>query len=174
LTFKSPAEYCSHYPLIDIREAEGGAIYGRYSESLQDWESIRKINTEKLYYGLLYISNGAANNLSPQTDIHNARIRLIITPQQSNRYIVEAILLADNTDSISGHLILQTETDKRIEVGDVIEIFNYQGKFPPIKIFNKSDVIQSKENKTVLEIPIGDLKPGFETDLFIRFNFLAK
>lgn len=87
---------------------------------------------------------------------------------------MEAVTAAENASSLSATVNLQTETGKQIVIGDTVEIFDYQGNRPPIKKIDKSAVLQIVGNKTVFEIPVGDLKPGFATDLFIRFSFIAK
>ncbi len=170
LTFNSPAKECSNYPIIDIAPANGKTDYSR---SDQEWESIRQPKTGELYYGLLYLSNGAANNLSSdEVDIRNVRLRIHFRKLPDGKYELDGILLADNVSRLSATIKLKTEINNRITVGSTVELYDYVGK--RIKTIDISDTLETRGDNPDFEISLGDLAPGFATDLFIRFSFIVK
>jgi hypothetical protein len=167
LAFNDDKLGCSHYPLIDIRNASKGE---RYSESQKDWESVREVVVGEVYYGYLYLSNGAADHLD-DLDIHNVRARVSLKPSEEGNYRLIGELLSDNTSSLAASLILGTPTHKTIVIGEEIEICDFRSNV--IRTIKASDFLPKRhDGGKEIQIPIGDLKPGFRTDLFVRFKFL--
>jgi WD40 repeat protein len=156
---------CGHYPLIDIRNASRGE---KYSKSQKAWESFRQVKPGEVYNGLIYMSNGAAEDLDEAT-VYDVRARVTINYGQTGNNFIKGELLADNAMLIDAALPLDTSRMRPV-VGNKIEIYDYQDKL--LKTIDISDFLHLEGgHKVSFEIPIGDLKPGFTTDLFIRFKF---
>lgn len=165
ITFNDDRPACGHYALIDIRNASRGE---RYSRDQKAWESVRQVKPGEVYYGLIYMSNGAAEDLDEAT-IHNLRARVTINYGQTGNNFIKGELLADNAMPLDAALPLDTSKMRPV-VGNTIEIYDYQIKL--LKTINVSDFVHLEGGqKMSFEIPIGELKPGFTTDLFIRFKF---
>jgi hypothetical protein len=114
------------------------------------------------------MSNGAAEDLDEAT-IHDVRARVTINYGQTGNNFIKGELLAENAMPIEAALPLDTSKMRPV-VGNTIEIYDYQDKL--LKTIKVSDFLHLEGGQKVsFEIPIGDLKPGFTTDLFIRFKF---
>jgi len=156
---------CQHYTLIDIRNASRGEKYSRDQEA---WESVRQVKPGEVYDGLIYMSNGAANDLDEAT-IHDVRARVTINYGGTGNSFIKGELLADNAMPIAAAVPLDNSKMRPV-VGNTMEIYDYQNKL--LKRINVSDFLHVEGGqKMSFEIPIGDLKPGFATDLFIKFRF---
>lgn len=165
ITFNDDRPACGHYPLIDIRNASRGE---KYTTNQKAWESIRQVKPGEVYNGLIYMSNGAAEDLDEAT-IHDVRARVTINYGQTGNTYIKAELLADNAMPIAAAVPLDTSKMRPV-VANTIEIYDYQIKL--LKTINVSDSLRLEAGqKMSFEIPIGNLNPGFTTDLFIRFKF---
>lgn len=171
LTFKSPADFCAHYPVIDVRKTQGES----YSLSEQSWLSTRLFKTGDDFYVLMYMSNGAANNLSGEiANAKNVKIKVKIDLVGNDEYILSATFLGDNLAPLTGTVKVKIPQGNHLVYSNNVEIYDYQAKAPPLKVIDVSNAkIQDVKNLS-FEIPVGDLKPGFATDLFIRFPVSVK
>lgn len=171
LMFKSRADFCSHYPVIDVRKAQGG----RYSENKQSWLSTKYFNTGDDFFILMYMSNGAANNLSGDVvDAKNVKINVKINSIGKDEYILSATFLGDNLAPLTSTVKVEVPQGNHLAYSNNIEIYDYLGKAPPLKVIDVSKAkIQDGKNLS-FEISIGNLEPGFATDLFIKFPVSVK
>jgi hypothetical protein len=171
LTFKSPADFCANYPIIDVRKIQGGS----YSPDKQTWLSTRLFNTGDDFYVLLYMSNGAANNLIGETAIaKNVKIKVKINLVGNDEYILSATLVGENLAPLTSAVRVKIPQGNHLVYPNKVEIYDNHGKPPPLNIIDVSNAEIREEKNLSFEVLIGNLEPGFATDLFARFQISVK
>ena len=163
LTFKVPGERCKNYPPLDLRLVNGG----NYSTNINEWLRGRSAREGDELFALIYISNGAANyGLPPaQTLARNVKLTTFVDSNTASVHYVSVFFGGDNTNVVAKTLPITTNSDDFLEiVPNSGEVFGYQGS-PRLK----SDI--QLGNNTYL---VGDISPGFETDLFVRFRIRVR
>jgi hypothetical protein len=158
ITFQSPAEFCKNYAPIDVRFA---TETGQYSQNEDDWEDGIKAKDGDELYVLSYIDNGAANSLPLSvTTARNVKVTSTVETKVGSTHMVSVSFAGENTNTVSASFPIYTEPNSFIEVvPNTGQIRN----FTATEI--KSDRFQFGNNT----IEVGDIAPGFETDLFVRF-----
>lgn len=159
LTFSSPPGWCLNYPPLDLY------LGGRYSRNEEELNVERKAKSGDEFYAMVYIDNGAANNLPlRQTMARNVQVTTVVDTSVGSRHTVSVSFKGDNTNTVSKSLTVVTAPDEFLEViPNSGEIFDWK------TVLLKSNVQLGNNTYSV-----GDIGPGFETDLFLRFKVRVK
>ena len=159
VTFSSPAENCKNYEPIDVRLATED---GKYSQNEEDWkDGIRAKVGDELYVAM-YVDNGAANNLPLRATLaRNVKVTTGVDTLPGTVHLVSVSFAGDNTNKVSASFPIFTEPNS------YLEIVPNSGQ---IRNFTATEILKDKIQIGNNTIDIGDLAPGFNTDLFIRFT----
>jgi WD40 repeat protein len=162
LTFSSPAFLCSNYPPLDLRLVKDGW----YSKSEAEWKQGRTGKEGDEIYASVYISNVAANNpVLPESIARNVQLTTSVDTIVGAEHRVSVKFGGTNTNAVSVSLPIKTGPN------DYLEIVPHSGQ---IRNYTTTKIIKDEiqiGNNTIL---VGDIAPGFETDLFLRFTLRVK
>lgn len=149
---------CSDFPVIDIAlDTEDP----KFSSNESELRSIKTFNVGDQIVALLYIHNGAADNLPTETVARNVRITTSIKRQQ-NYYNITAVFTADNSSQKTDFVTIEVPANALLEVvPDSGFVFDYQGNL--IMDMQAQDI----GNSTYF---LGNLDAGFEYSLFISYK----
>jgi hypothetical protein len=159
LTFKSPAEFCHDYPLIEARLA---TPEGKYPSSQEELLAGLTAHAGDKIYVLVWLNNGAANRgLTPGSALaRNIRLTTETDGAKGSTHFIKVAAFGDNVPSVYGRVRINTRSDERLEiVPKTGEVRNHTANKILLAGF-------SMGNNT---IRIGDLEPDFSAGLFIRF-----
>jgi len=111
---------------------------------------------------LIWISNGAANNLNPtETLARNISITTSTDTSPGSKHYIKVTVRGDNVESIYGQFVVNTNPNESLEIiPNSGQVLNYT-----------SDKILSERfeiGNNVLKI--GDLRPNWEDGLFITYG----
>jgi len=158
-TYVSPAEFCKNYPAVDVRFATES---GRYSQNEEDWKDGIKVKVGDELYVLVYIDNGAANSLPlSETLARNVKVTTIIDTTTGSKHLVSVSFAGENTNTVSASFPIYSQQDS------LLEIIPNSGE---IRDFLATTILKDKLQIGNNTIDVGDIAPGFQTDLFIRFK----
>lgn len=159
VTFKSPAEFCHDYPLIEARLA---TPEGKYPSSREELLAGLAAHDGDKVYVLVWLNNGAANiGLTPGSALaRNIRLTTDTDGAKGSTHFIRVSAFGDNVASVYGRVRINTRSDERLEI-----------------VPRSGEVRNHLANKILLAgfsmgnntIRIGDLEPEFEAGLFIRF-----
>lgn len=159
ITYTSPAESCKNFPPIDVRFA---TETGQYSQSEEDWKDGIKAKLGDELYVLAYVDNGAANNLPLSvTMARNVQLSIAVEPSVDSLHRVAVSFAGENTNTVAAIFPIYTEP------GLMLEIVPHSGE---IRDWTGSNILAEKLPVRNSTFPLGDIAPGFGTDLFIRFK----
>lgn len=157
VTYSTPAEICHDLPLID-----GRTINGEFSQSKEDLlDGLTAHNGETVNL-LIWISNGAANNLDPAVTLaRNLSVTTSTDTSLGTKHYIKVAVAGDNVETIYGQFIINTNPNEWLEIIPKSgQVLNYT-----------SDKLLSERfdmgNNTV---KIGDLRPNWEDGLFIIYG----
>jgi hypothetical protein len=150
---------CHDFPMIDVAK---DTINPSFSQSEDEYKSIRKFNAGDVLVVLLYINNGAASNLDRNiTTAKNVKISTSIT-NNNNLYTLTATFAGDNVESKSGSVHIQTNPEEYLEtILNSGFMYNYEG----ITILDQQNL--NFGNSTFV---LGDLDADLEYSLFLSFK----
>jgi WD40 repeat protein len=155
LSFSPTGETCTNFPPIDL------SIADKYSTNEQEWNSPRSVKAGDEFYVSVYVDNGAANNLPlGQTTAKNVQVTSFVNLSVGDSHSIGVSFKGDNTNTVSKTLIVNTQPDEFLEVvpnsGELFDAYNHR--------IQKDLIIGNRVTS------IGDLRPGFQTDIFLRFK----
>lgn len=163
LTFRDKGtQICSDFPLIDIALDQPNPTF---SQSMTELNSVRSFKIGDQLAVMLYIHNGAANNLPPsQTTAKNVKIKTSLE-RTGNVYTITGLYSADNAYPRSESIKIAVKDD---EVLALIKnsgfVYTFEGK-----------VILDMQNLDLgnSTFTLGDLDSGWEYSLFLTYKLLV-
>lgn len=161
VTYRDGAEtqVCSDFPLIDVAL---DTTNPQFSRSKNDLEAIRQFDVGNNIAVLLYMHNGAANNLSAeQTTAKNVLIETSIK-RDGNIYTLRANFLADNASSRSESVQIRVNDDEELRL---ITNSGYAYNVKGVVILDMQNI--DLGDSTYL---LGDLDAGWEYSLFFSYK----
>lgn len=160
-THTAPAESCSMYHALDV-----GKINQGYSLNEEDWKNGMQVSPNEEFYALIYITNVAPNNLPDAKYIaQNVKVQVEIDKNIGTDHWIKVNFSGDNTNIVAEQVPIFTESDSFLEIVPNSGIlYDYLGQ------------MISKKSFTLGETPVylGNIPPGFQTDLQIRFKVRVK
>lgn len=159
--FTNPAKPCTNFPAVDARVVDDG----RYSSSAEDYSAGRSVRSGDLIRIRIYIDNGAGNNISAKKGVaKNVKLNISVDQSIGPEHLIRVSFAGDNTNTIQQSFPIRTASNEFLEV------------------VPKTGQLRDWQNKLIREhfdlgnntFPIGDLTPGFETDLFLYFDVTVK
>ena len=160
LTFKSPAEFCHDYPLVDARLANTESFYPL---SLDEYEKGVTAHAGQEIFVLIYINNGVANiGLDPIAAIaKDITITINTDGQTGATHYIEVMATGANVETIYGRKRINTNPNERLE------IMPATGQ---VRDFTGTMILAEDLNIGNNALKIGDLGPDFSDALFIRYK----
>ncbi len=156
ITFRDATNECQIFPPLSLTLTEGG-----WPRNEAEWNSgvTAKAGDEILVR--IYIDNSAANN-SPaeQAVAKNVTVTTSVSREIGTEHTVAASFKGDNTNTVAKAVPVRTGANERLEViQNSGELFDAKGQ-----------LIRNNFSLGNNLYRIGDLYPGFETDLFLFFK----
>ncbi len=154
---------CHDFPAIDAgKYVAGGQTV--YSQSESDWNDGLTLQTGETGAVLMYIHNGAANNLpQEQTTARNVKITTETQSNVGSTHTVTARFAGDNTNVVNKSFTIHTPSNAKLEVmPNSGFIYDYEGN--PLPGLGNLNLGNSVYN-------LGDLNACFEYSLFLSFRF---
>lgn len=154
---------CHDFPAIDaaVRPASGSPVF---SQNEADWNNGLQLNVGQEGVALMYVHNGAANNLpAEQTTAKNVKITTTTDTSVGSTHALTARFAGDNTNVVNKTFTVHTPANAKLEViPNTGFIYDYEGNLLP----NSSNL--NIGNST---FNLGDLNACFEYSLFLSFRF---
>ncbi|MEZ4180263.1 MAG: DUF11 domain-containing protein [Candidatus Doudnabacteria bacterium] len=154
---------CHDFPAIDA----GKYVQGQdtvFSQSQSDWQDGLTLNTGEQGVALLYLHNGAANNLDPSmTTARNVKVTTQTDTSVGGTHTLRVTYSADNAASYTKTFTVNTPSNAKLEVlSNSGQMYDYEGRV----ITGESNLNLGNSTYTV-----GDLDACFEYSVFLSFKF---
>jgi uncharacterized repeat protein (TIGR01451 family) len=152
---------CSDYPAIDAAVDVANPVF---SQSESDWNDGLTLNPGQNGVALMYIHNGAANNLDPNTTMaRNVRIVTETDTTTGSAHNIRVTFAGDNTNTVRSSFTIHTPADSHLELyPNSGQMYTYEGR--PI-------LDQQNLNLGNSTFTLGDLDACFEWSVFLSFKF---
>ncbi len=154
---------CHDFPAIDA------AVYNpngtpAYSTSEADWNNGLTLSSGQEGVALMYIHNGAANNLpSNQTLARNVKITTTTDTSVGGTHNIAVRFAGDNTNTVNKSFAIHTPTNAKLEiVPNSGFMYDYQGHV----VLDQQHLNLGNSTYT-----LGDLDACFEYSVFLSFRF---
>lgn len=156
---REKAQPCTDYPVIDVTKDFKSPEFGKTRE---EYYSIREYHTGESLIVLLYINNGAANNLDPNTTFaKNVKITTSLT-RDGSLHKISATFTADNAAPLTGTVTIRTNSDENLEIKP-----NSGAQYN-----NKGDLIKDRVNLNLgnSTFNLGELDGDWSRSLFLTYR----
>lgn len=152
---------CHDFPAID---AALDTTNPQFSNSETDWTNGLQMTTGQTGVALMYIHNGAANNLDPeQTTARDVKVITQTDTRVGSSHQIKATFTSSNAATHTKTFTVHTPANAKLEVvPNSGSMYNYEGQ-----------VIQNQRNLNLgnSTFDLGDLDACFEYSLFFTFKF---
>ncbi len=154
---------CHDFPAIDagVYNPNGSPVY---SQSEADWNNGLNLNVGQEGVALMYIHNGAANNLpGDQTMAKNVKITTTTDTSVGGTHNIAVRFAGDNTNVVNKSFAVHTPTNAKLEiVPNSGFMYDYQGHL----VLDQQNLNLGNSTYT-----LGDLDACFEYSIFLTFRF---
>jgi uncharacterized repeat protein (TIGR01451 family) len=155
---------CHDFPAID---AALDTSNPQFSQSASDWSNGLTMQNGQQGVALMYIHNGASNNLDPAiTTARNVRITTQTDTSVGSSHQIRVTMAGDNTNTVNSSFTIHTPANSQLEViPNSGFMYDYQGR-----------VILDQQNLNLgnSTFNLGDLDACFEYSIFLSFKFKVK
>jgi uncharacterized repeat protein (TIGR01451 family) len=156
-------------PLCHDFRAIDAAVYTpngtpEFSQSETDWQNGLQLNVGQEGVALIYVHNGAANNLpGDQTMARNVKIETNTDEDTGSTHRLAVRMAGDNTNTVSESFTVKTPSDARLEViPNSGFMYDYEGNL----ILDEQNLNLGNSTYT-----LGDLDACFEYSVFLTYRF---
>ncbi len=153
---------CHDFPAIDagVYNSNGSSTF---SQSQSDWSNGLQLDAGQRGVALMYIHNGAANNLpAEQTTAKNVKITTTTETTVGSTHRISVKFQGDNTNTVNQSFTIHTPSNAKLEVeSNSGAIYDHLGKLVGTSGLNLG-------NSTYT---LGDMNACFEYSLFLSFRF---
>ncbi len=136
----------------------------QFSQSEADWQNGLDLNVGQEGVALMYVHNGAANNLpSEQTMARNVRIETNTDTETGSTHRISVRMAGDNTNTVTESFTIHTPSDAKLQVvANSGYMYDYE-----------SNVIPGQEHLNLgnSTFNLGDLNACFEYSIFLSYRF---
>ncbi len=153
---------CHDFPAIDA------AVYNQgsspvFSQNEADWSNGLQLSEGQRGVALMYIHNGAANNLpQSQTTAKNVKITTSTDSSVGSTHTISVKYQGDNTNTVNKSFTVHTPANAKLEVeANSGAIYDHNGQLTG----------QTGLNLGNSTYTLGDLNACFEYSLFLSFRF---
>lgn len=156
--------FCHDFPAID---AALDTTNPKYSESESDWQNGLQMTDGQQGVALMYIHNGAANNLDPDdTMARDVKITTKTDTTVGASHKIEVTFKGSNTNTVNKSFTIHTPSDSKLEViPNSGFMYSYDGHV----ILDQQNLNLGNSTYT-----LGDLDACFEYSVFLSFKFKIK
>ncbi len=135
-----------------------------FSQSETDWQNGLSLDVGQEGVALMYLHNGAANNLpAEQTTARNVKIQTTTETSTGSTHRISVRMAGDNTNTVTQSFTVHTPSDAKLEVIDNSGVmYDYEGNRVPG--YDNLDLGNSTYT-------LGDLDACFEYSLFFAYRF---
>lgn len=135
-----------------------------FSQSETDWQNGLQLDVGQEGVALMYVHNGAANNLpSDQTMARNVRIQTTTESNTGSTHRISVRMAGDNTNTVTESFTIHTPSDAKLEViANSGVMYDYEGNRIPG--YENLDLGNSTYT-------LGDLDACFEYSIFLGYRF---
>ncbi len=155
--------FCHDFPAIDaaVYNPNGDTVY---SQSEADWNNGLNLNVGQTGVALMYIHNGAANNLPiEQTTARNVKIVTQTDTSVGSTHAISVRFSGDNTNTVNKSFNIHTPSKAKLEViPNSGFMYDYDGNL----ILDQQNLNLGNSTYT-----LGDLDACFEYSVFLTFRF---
>lgn len=155
--------FCHDYQAIDaaVYNPNGDTVY---SQSESDWENGLNLNVGQTGVALMYIHNGAANNLpAEQTTAKNVKIETRTETSVGSSHDISVKFYGDNTNTVNKTFTVHTPSNAKLEVvPNSGFMYDYEGNL----VLDQQNLNLGNSTYT-----LGDLDACFEYSIFLTFRF---
>lgn len=152
---------CHDFPAIDAAVDTTNPLF---SQSEADWQNGLQLNPGQQGVALMYIHNGAANNLDPDdTMARDVKITTATQTRVGTEHRIDVTFRGSNTNTVNKSFTIHTPANSKLEViPNSGFMYNYEGR-----------VILDQQNLNIgnSTYTLGDLDACFEYSLFFSFKF---
>ncbi len=153
--------FCHDFPAID---AAVDTSNPQFSQSEADWTNGLTLASGQQGVALMYIHNGATNNLDPElTKARNVRITTVTDTAVGTEHQINVTFTSDNTNTVNKSFTVHTPANSKLEV---ISNSGVMYAFDGTPILDQQNL--NLGNSTYV---LGDLDSCFEYSLFLAFKF---
>ncbi len=152
---------CHDFPAID---AALDTENPQFSKNEADWLNGLQMNAGQQGVALMYIHNGAANNLDPaQTTAKDVKITTRTETRVGSTHRIDVTFKGSNTNTVNQSFTVHTPANSKLEViPNSGFMYNYEGRV----ILDQQNLNLGNSTYT-----LGDLDACFEYSLFFSFKF---
>ncbi len=154
---------CHDFPAIDaaVYNPNGSPVY---SQSEADWNNGLNLNAGQEGVALMYIHNGAANNLpGNQTMARNVKITTNTDTSVGSTHNIAVRFAGDNTNVVNKSFAVHTPANAHLEiVPNSGFMYDYEGNL----VLDQQNLNLGNSTYT-----LGDLDACFEYSVFLTFRF---
>lgn len=152
---------CHDFPAIDAAQDTSNP---QFSQNETDWSNGLSLTDGQQGVALMYIHNGAANNLDPaQTTARNVRITTRTDTTVGSDHQISITYAGDNTNTVNKSFTVHTPSNSKLEViPNSGFMYDYQGHV----VLDQQNLNLGNSTYT-----LGDLDACFEYSLFLSFKF---
>lgn len=152
---------CHDFPAID---AAIDTTNPQFSNSETDWQNGLNMTAGQQGVALMYIHNGAANNLDPETTMaRDVKITTSTPSVAGTSHRIEVTMRGSNTNTVNKSFTIHTPANSKLEViPNSGFMYDYEGR-----------VILDQQNLNLGNsvFDLGELDACFEYSLFLSFKF---
>lgn len=153
---------CHDFPAIDAAVYNQGTA-PTFSQSEADWNNGLELTAGQRGVALMYIHNGAANNLpASQVQAKNVKVTTTTDTSVGSTHTITVKYQGDNTNTVTKSFTVKTPSNAKLEVeANSGAIYDHNGQLTGTTGLNLG-------NSTYT---IGDMNACFEYSLFLSFRF---
>ncbi len=153
---------CHDFPAIDAAVYNQGTA-PTFSQSEADWNNGLELTAGQRGVALMYIHNGAANNLpASQVQAKNVKVTTTTDTSVGSTHTITVKYQGDNTNTVTKSFTVKTPSNAKLEVeSNSGAIYDHNGQLTGATGLNLG-------NSTYT---IGDMNACFEYSLFLSFRF---
>lgn len=154
---------CHDFRAIDASVFSAGQET-QFSQSETDWQNGLDLNVGQEGVALVYVHNGAANNLpSEQTTARNVRIETNTDTNTGSTHRISVRMQGDNTNTVTQSFTIHTPSNAKLQV---VPNSGYMYDY-------ESNVIPGQEHLDLgnSTFNLGDLNACFEYSIFLSYRF---
>ncbi len=135
-----------------------------FSQNETDWQNGLSLDVGQEGIALIYVHNGAANNLpAEQTTARNVRIQTTTETNTGSTHRISVRMAGDNTNTVTESFTVHTPSDAKLQViSNSGVMYDYEGNRLPG--YENLDLGNSTYT-------LGDLDACFEYSLFLAYKF---
>ena len=156
-------------PLCHDFRAIDAAVYNsngtpEFSQSETDWQNGLQLDVGQEGVALIYVHNGAANNLpGDQTMARNVKIETNTDEDTGSTHRIAVRMAGDNTNTVNQSFTVKTPSNARLEViPNSGFMYDYQGNL----VLDQQNLDLGNSTYT-----LGDLDACFEYSIFMTYRF---